>query len=402
MTTAGKAPVGGAQFGAGLNDSASSEQGAGGSDGVHIDTESPEQVLPAGDAAPDTDARDAATNTPQALPRVWVLLGEGAGGNAQMIALADALGWPYETRQLSWNALNHLPNPVLGAHAFTLDRQADQLAPPWPDLVIAASRRSAPIARWIKKRSGGRTRLVHLLHAQMPLHHFDLVVTLDQFRVPEAPNVQRNVLPLNVIAEDQQATAAARFGQRLAGLPRPWIAVMVGGDSSSYTFDAETAARLGAQANAAAHAAGGSLLVSTSPRTPQAAAEALAAAIDAPADIYRWRPHDLDNPYAAYLALADRFIVTADSASLPAEAAATGRPVTLFEWAPDKNVRRPSGLLAALHRRLVYAGWLKPRRDFSAFHERLRATGLVDADPPARPPADMATTVARIRALFAD
>ncbi len=151
-------------------------------------------------------------------PRVWVLLGEGAGGNAQMIALAEALGWPYETRQLSWNVLNYLPNPIIGARAFTLDRAADALRPPWPDLVIAASRRSAPVARWIKKQSGGRTKLVHLLHAQMPLHHFDLVVTLAQFRVPDAPNVLRNTLPLNVVDPARQAEAADALARATGGI----------------------------------------------------------------------------------------------------------------------------------------------------------------------------------------
>lgn len=335
-------------------------------------------------------------------PRVWVLLGEGAGGNAQMIALADALGWPYETRQLSWNVLNYLPNPMIGARACTLDHNADALRPPWPDLVIAASRRSAPVARWIKKQSGGRTKLVHLLHAQMPLHHFDLVVTLAQFRVPDAPNVQRNTLPLNVVDPARQAEAADRWRERLAVLPRPWIAVLVGGNSSSYTLDAETAARLGRDADAAAREVGGSLLITTSRRTPAAAAKALVGAIESPAEIYRWQPNDDDNPYAAFLALADRFIVTGDSASLPAEAAATGRPVRLFEWPAKKRVKRRSGLVGRGHRGLVYWGWLKPRRDFAAFHATLREAGLADAAHPAAVPDDMAATVARIQALFAN
>ena len=84
--------------------------------------------------------------------------------------------------------------------------------------MIAASRRSAPIARWIKKQSGGHTRLVHLLHTQLPLAAFDLVITTAQFRVPEAPNVLRTTLPLNVIDAQRQADAAKHHddGQRQA------------------------------------------------------------------------------------------------------------------------------------------------------------------------------------------
>ena len=350
------------------------------------------------------DARDMAAAP---TPRVWVLLGEGAGGNAQMLRLADALGWPYLAKQMRYNPLNYLPNPLLGASIRTLDkRRSDPLTPPWPDLVIAASRRSAPVARWIKAQSKGHTRLVHLLHAQAPLHHFDLIVTLPQFRVPDAPNVLRNTLPLNTLDEAHLQQAGERWREVFAHLPRPWIALLVGGDSSSYRLDADTAARLGASANRAAEQAGGSVLVTTSPRTPAAATSAIFDAIRRPAYRYRWQPDDDDNPYAGFLALADQFIVTGDSASLPAEACATGRPVTLFDWKPRghaggllRGLRRWP-LAQRLERQLIYSGFIKPKRDFAAFHQGLAEQGLIgSARTTISVPDDMGRTVESIRAL---
>src|SRR4030095_12344312 len=129
--------------------------------------------------------------------RVWVLLGDSAGDNAQLLRLAEAPVWPFEAKRIRYNRLNRCPNLLLGASKFTVDTRSDPLAPPWPDLVIGASRRAAPLARWIKKQSGGRSRLVHLLHAQAPLHYFDLVVTTPQYRLPERSNVLHNLLPLN-------------------------------------------------------------------------------------------------------------------------------------------------------------------------------------------------------------
>ncbi len=337
-------------------------------------------------------------------PRVWVLLGEGAGGNAQMLQLAQALGWPYVAKQMRYNRFNHLPNPMLGATAVTLDkRRSDALQPPWPDMVIAASRRSAPVARWIKRRSGGQCRLVHLLHTQAPLHHFDLVITLPQFCLPEASNVLHNTLPLNTLDAEKMKQAADAWAPRLAQLPRPWVAVLVGGNSSSYRLDSSTATSLGKMASETAAKAGGSLLVTTSPRTPVAAAKALFAAISCPSHLYAWKANDQDNPYAGFLALADRFIVTADSASLPAEACATGRPVRLFEW-PAR--RRPPALLNSpmaqrFRQALIYWGWIKPRRDFAAFGRSLEAQGLIgEYTREAELPDDMQRTVERIRSLM--
>jgi mitochondrial fission protein ELM1 len=69
--------------------------------------------------------------------RVWVLLGSGAGDNAQLLRLAEALGWPFEAKRIRYNGLNRCPNLLLGASKLTVDtRRSDPLAPPWPDLVI--------------------------------------------------------------------------------------------------------------------------------------------------------------------------------------------------------------------------------------------------------------------------
>jgi len=213
---------------------------------------------------------DALSPPSEAPPRVqvWVLLGDGAGDNAQLLRLAEALGWPFETKSIRYNRLNPCPNLLLGASNLTVDsRRSDSLAPPWPDLVIAASRRAAPLARWIKKQSGGRSRLVHLLHAQAPLHHFDLIVTTPQYRLPERPNVLHNLLPLNSARPEVLETAGAQWRGRLEHLPRPWIAVLVGGSNLNYRLDAFAARKLGQFASGMARETGGSLLISTSPRS---------------------------------------------------------------------------------------------------------------------------------------
>jgi hypothetical protein len=323
-----------------------------------------------------------------------------------MLSLAEALGWPFESKRLVHNALHVIPNLVLGASRVTLDRRrSDPLEPPWPDLVIGASRRSAPVARWIKKQSGGRARLVHLLHAQAPLHHFDLIVTMPQYRLPRRPNVMRVTGALNRVDPRQMEAAATRWRERFQHLPRPWIGLLVGGDSSAYRFDPGTAVRLGREASRLAQDEGGSLLVSTTPRTPADSTEALVGSLDVPHFMYRWRRDNSENPYLAYLALCDRFVVTGDSASLPMEACATGRPVQIFEW-PRRSGAASSEPLAGLLAWLVDLGLVKPPRDFEAYHGALSERGLVtrlgEAPRPgaAVPIDDLERVAERVRSLM--
>ena len=366
-------------------------------------------------------------------PKVWVLLGAKAGGNGQLISLATALGWPYETKQLAYNPLNRIPNLLLGASLLSLRRrQSSPLGPPWPDLVIAASRRSAPVARWIKKQSGGRTKLVHLLHAQAPLDLFDLIITTPQYCLPVRRNVLHNAAALNRIAPERLAVAASQWQDRFVNLPRPYTALLVGGNSSTYHLDSAIVAELGRQVSYQVRASGGSLLVSTSPRTPAFAVEALFSTIDCTVYRYRWRPQDPENPYLAYLALADRFIVTVDSASQVVEACLTEKPVAVFEWpshsslwlrtkeAPRRflelakpkrngqNLAEQQNRLSRFYDLLVYYGFVRPTRDFAAYWQTLKQRGLIsrfgEVSPSVayQPLDDMERAVARVRQLFMD
>ena len=71
-------------------------------------------------------------------------------------------------------------------------KQSDALTGPWPDLVLLAHQSNENVARWIRRQSGGRTRLVLLGRPWAPAEAFDLVVTTPQYDLPEAANVLHN------------------------------------------------------------------------------------------------------------------------------------------------------------------------------------------------------------------
>jgi hypothetical protein len=354
---------------------------------------------------PDVGSRLFVRAGRRTAPTVWLLLGHRAGDNAQLVALAERLGWPYEAKRLTYRFSELTTNLLFDATRLgRVASRSDPLGPPWPDLVISSGRRSEPIARWIRRHADPPPKLVHLGRPWRDANEFDLVIATPQYAVEPQSGVLHNLLPLNGVTRARLADAAARWRPQLAGLPRPRVAVLVGGDSELFTLDASAAARLGRDAAALVRESGGSLLVTTSARTPRRAVAALRDAIDVPAEIFEWSPDSPDNPYWGYLALADAFVVTGDSVSMLSEACATGKPVSIFD--PGRGRGPLSDLRATFRRRTLNFGLPRLSRDIRRIHDQLvgrgHATFLGEHQAGAlRPPPDpMEPTVARVRDLF--
>ena len=366
-------------------------------------------------------------NEAEPAPRVWAIMCYRQGDNSQILALTEALGWPFEVKRLHYRWFGYAIDVWRGATLLGIDRRrSSPLDPPWPDLIISASMRNEPVCRWIRKKSRGLTRYVHMGRPWARLETFDLVVTSPEFRLRQMANVHHNALTLTRVTAAKLAEAAATWAPRLAHLPRPRIAVLVGGYGGPYALDPEKARRLGQNASAMAREAGGSLLVTTSARTKRNSVRALKAAITVPCHFFRWAGKSADNPFYGYLALANSFIVTCDSASMLAEACATRRPVYMFDLGAGRSGALSPPEEETLSRRIprwwrdfefdrlkafIYRLMLKmpPRRmtrDIRLIHrflsEERRAVWLGQPFPASTPPPldEMTPTVARIRELL--
>lgn len=392
-------------------------------------------------------------NRTQAEPRerlVWLLMGDRAGDNSQVLGLGEGLGWTLVQKHFVYTRYEKLVNLPFGAHLLGVAKaQSTAIEPPWPDLVISAGRKNEPIARFIRKkaaRAGRRVRLIHVGRPWAKPSTWDLVVTTPQYRLPRDPNILHNETPLHRVTRARLDEAAKAWADRVAELPRPRIAVLAGGHSGPYPFDRASGERLAQKLEALVTELGGSLLVTTSSRTLDETTDALFTGIHSPSILYRWKKNDPDNPFFAFLGLADRVVVTADSVSMMTEACATGRFVYLYdtgegitsmkrnpfldgedEDAPGSDAGDGNGSDGGGRGR---TGWRRrfDRAHFNAWIYRLgmrmgpqrltrdirivqqllvdtdRAIWLGDGHPKAlpRPLDDMPRAVARVRALFGE
>jgi uncharacterized protein len=365
-------------------------------------------------------------------PRVWALTTKKLGDNAQVLAVADALGWPHEVKHLEFTGVTHLHSRVFGPSSWGLaaDRSSP-LVPPWPDLLLTIGRGSSPVALWVRERSGGKTRLVQIGQGESRagLACFDLVIGNPQCPLPARPNLVRIELPLLYGNVATTAAALAEWQPRFMSLPRPWTALLVGGSAAPLRLDAEVARRLTEEVKHLMMREGGSLLVSTSPRTSPEAADIIEAGMPANGFFHRWVRGGQSNPYPAILSLADRLIVTGDSISMLTEAVRQGKPLAIYplpsrrkksarQWyrhvlrslifPPGGAARESSGWREGLVDRLMRLGFLQYRRDFPMFHQQLITRGLAVrfGAPflPAQglPPDDRPMVIKKIKALFGE
>ncbi len=266
----------------------------------------------------------------------------------QAIALAEAVALPYVVKRVqprppwTWLPPGWWPWPLAA-----LNDDSHGIAAPWPDLVISCGRRAVPYALLVKRESGGASTIVHIQNPQTRISAFDLVAPPRHDHL-QGPNVIETEASLHRITADGLAAAAETFAPSLAHLPRPLVAVLIGGSNSCYRLTPEVITNLASQLRMLCQDHGVGLAVTPSRRTGADNIKALRQALAGlPAVVWDFQG---DNPYFGYLGLADRIIVTCDSVNMVTEACATGKPVHI--------VHLPGG-----------------NRKFNEFHASMQAAG---------------------------
>lgn len=263
---------------------------------------------------------------------IWAVSDGRIGIEAQVLGLAEAVARrrPAEisVKRVGWNwGLGWLPWWLVPRVALRAD---GPISAPWPDIWIGAGRASLPLSSRLRRWSRGKTFVVQTQDPRGAATAVDLVV-------PPAHDglAGDNIVPIvgapNRMHAEGFARDRARFSALIDPLPRPRVAMIVGGKSKWHDLPPERARKMAADVAAAVQAIGGSLLVSFTRRTPEAARRILT---DGLAAVPGWIwDGEGDNPYFAFLAAADIILVTEDSTNLAADATTTGKAVHVLSMA---------------------------------------------------------------------
>ena len=318
----------------------------------------------------------------------WTLSDGRAGNLRQAHALAAAMGFA-DARDVilaprapwRWVAPRAWPG---SARAFGSDfhRLAfHRLAAPPPRLAIGCGRQAALATRRLRERG---TRVVQVLDPRLKTDAWDVVVAPEHDGLA-GDNVVTLIGSLHPVDDLWLAQARSDFSI-LAPLAQPRTALLLGGPSEHVaTYDDDALAQDLRRLCDRLREEGGSLLATTSRRTPATWAQALRAqCTDIPG--LRWFApttaggDDSDNPYPGLLAWADRIVCTADSVNMLSEASATRVPVHVL------GSDRVRGKLQRFHGALQERGRVRAFDDALAPFavEPLRETARVAAEVRAR------------------
>ena len=186
---------------------------------------------------------------------------------SQCLGLADALGLTPTIKRIvprfPWSIL---PPQLWTAPLWAPGPNGDALEPPWPDLLIATGRQTVAPALAIKKLQGPNIITVQIQNPTVDPARFDLVIAPHHDTL-KGDNVVSTLGALHRVTQERLAEEAVRFDDRYAGLPRPLVAVLIGGTNKQYRMTEQSADRLANLLAAAIETYGVGLAITASRRT---------------------------------------------------------------------------------------------------------------------------------------
>ena len=285
----------------------------------------------------------------------WIISDGKAGHEVQCLGVAEALGLRSEIKRVAPRGLFKLAapfGPVNPGESF--GKVGAMFSPPWPAIAFAAGRTTIPYIRKLKRVAGQVVFTVILLDPKTSANCADLI-WVPEHDARRGDNVVTALTSPHRFSAGRLAELRKTVPQTIAALPEPRVAVLIGGPNGVFAFTESDAARMAAALNAFARNGAG-LMIAPSRRTPPEFLAAIDAATQsAPRILFNGTG---ENPYADFIAHADTFVVTADSINMAGEAAATGKPIYIFE--PSLERSSDGGKFARFQEQLRKHGATRP------------------------------------------
>ncbi len=303
----------------------------------------------------------------------WVLTNNYAGIINQALGLAEQLPVKIIHKKVTLRPFWHLVSPYMTfgkKHCMT--KESAPLTPPWPDLVIAAGRQAILPALYIKEASQRKTKIVYLQDPVVHRTQFDAIVC------PAHDAVKgNNIIPMigttHRVTPRHIAEESEKFRELFAHYPLPRIAVLIGGPNKTYTMSETFTENLAQQLYRLQRHYGGSLLITTSRRTPPHVTQCMERVRRELGPCGYLYTGEGPSPYFALLGWGEHILLTCDSVCMISETCSTTKPVYLIPLeGRSKKFQAFHSTMLATGRIQWFDGTLQNRLVFEPFNENIR------------------------------
>jgi len=251
----------------------------------------------------------------------WVVSEALAGLQAQGLGLAEAAGFSPKILEITprW------PWSKLPASAWLEPLGAVGITKPPAGLLFTVGGKAAVVGAHLHKKG---QMVVQVQNPRIDISKFDVVVVNRHDEI-KGPNVLITRTALHRVTQARLAAARTQWAGFFAHLPRPLVAVLIGGSNGRYRLERAEGVQLARQLSETMLRQRVGMMVTPSRRTSMDVRSALHQSLD-PLGAFVWDMQG-ENPYFGMLAHADLIICTTDSVSMVSEAVATSAPVLIAD-----------------------------------------------------------------------
>ncbi|MDD4953996.1 MAG: ELM1/GtrOC1 family putative glycosyltransferase [Candidatus Omnitrophica bacterium] len=212
-----------------------------------------------------------------------------------------------------------------------------------PDVIISCGS-SLSAVNYVLSRQNMAKSITILRPSIMGVYRFDLVIIPRHDRPPKRKNVVATAGALNLINQDYLKEQSERLTKVLSTGHRPYIGLLIGGNTKNFSLDKEMISEVIKQVKSASEALDAAILITTSRRTPLQVEELLK-------DEFRDYPRakllvianekNIPEAVGGILGLSQAVICTPESISMISEAVSSAKYALVFN-APglDKRHKR--------------------------------------------------------------
>ncbi|MCT4574628.1 MAG: mitochondrial fission ELM1 family protein [Alphaproteobacteria bacterium] len=259
--------------------------------------------------------------------KCWVVTDGKIGTLNQCIGLADNLVDSYQIKTITLKKIWDKINPYI--RIDSINPTTEKFSDKYPDILIVSGRKAVSVGLHIKKKNP-KTILICIQDPRVSRKKFDYIVIPEHDSL-RAKNVILTTGAMHKLTDKKIKSEGKRFAHLFKSFKnKKTIAVLIGGNSRNHTMDLELTKKICDDIKEASKKLRANIVLTASRRTPEVCFDLIKKEFKRKRNTYIY-DNVSDNPYFAFMDIADYIFVSSDSMSMLSEATFTGKPVYLIE-----------------------------------------------------------------------